>query len=75
MKDKIIRFNKQFGLNTEFINSNDIEGYSLGNTIYLNENSNDIEKVNKHELLHFFEDDEIFQKIKKKKLTVIFYII
>ena len=66
MKEKIIEFNKQFGLNTQFIIDKEIEGYSLGNTIYINENSKDIEKVNKHELLHFFEEDEVFQEIKEK---------
>ena len=66
MKEKIIEFNKQFHLNTEFIIDSEIEGYSIGNTIYLNENSSDIEKVNKHELLHFFENDETFQKLKEE---------
>lgn len=68
MKEKIIEFNKRFGLNTEFINDSEIEGYSLGNTIYINENSSDIEKVNKHELLHFFENDETFQEIREEVL-------
>lgn len=70
MKEKIIEFNKQFGLKTEFITDSEIEGYSLGNTIYINENSNDIEKVNKHELLHFFENDETFQRIKEEILKL-----
>lgn len=70
MKEKIIEFNKQFGLNTEFIIDSEIEGYSLGNTIYINENSNDIEKVNKHELLHFFVNDETFQRIKEEILRL-----
>ncbi len=70
MKEKIIEFNKQFGLKTEFITDSEIEGYSLGNTIYINGNSNDIEKVNKHELLHFFENDEIFQRIKEEILKL-----
>ena len=69
MKEKIVEFNKQFGLNTEFITDSEIEGYSLNNTIYLNENSDDLEKVNKHELLHFFENDETFRKIKERILT------
>lgn len=68
MKEKIIEFNKRFGLNTKFINDSEIEGYSLGNTIYINENSSDIEKVNKHELLHFFENDETFQEIREEIL-------
>lgn len=68
MKEKIIEFNKRFGLNTEFITDSEIEGYSLGNTIYINENSSDIEKVNKHELLHFFENDETFQEIREEVL-------
>lgn len=55
MKEKIIEFNKQFGLNTSFFTDTEIEGYSLNNTIYLNENSDDLEKVNKHELLHFLK--------------------
>ena len=70
MKEKIIEFNKRFGLNTEFIIDSEIEGYSLGNTIYINENSSDIEKVNKHELLHFFENDETFQRIKDEILGI-----
>ena len=70
MKEKIIEFNKQFGLKTEFITDSEIEGYSLGNTIYINENSNDIEKINKHELLHFFENDETFQRIKEEILRL-----
>ena len=70
MKEKIIEFNKQFGIKTEFITDSEIEGYSLGNTIYINENSNDIEKVNKHELLHFFENDETFQRIKEEILRL-----
>ena len=70
MKEKIIEFNNQFGLKTEFITDSEIEGYSLGNTIYINENSNDIEKVNRHELLHFFENDETFQRIKEEILRL-----
>ena len=62
MKEKIIEFNKRFGLNTEFIIDSEIEGYSLGNTIYINENSSDIEKVNKHELLHFLKMTKHFKK-------------
>lgn len=68
MKKQIIELNKRFGLNTEFITDSEIEGYSLGNTIYINENSSDIEKVNKHELLHFFENDETFQEIREEVL-------
>jgi mannose/fructose/N-acetylgalactosamine-specific phosphotransferase system component IIB len=68
MKEKIIEFNKQFGLNTSFFTDTEIEGYSLKNTIYLNENSADLEKVNKHELLHFFENDDAFSEIKEKIL-------
>ncbi len=70
MKEKIIEFNKQFGLNTSFFTDTEIEGYSLNNTIYLNENSDDLEKVNKHELLHFFENDETFSEIKEKILKL-----
>ena len=70
MKEKIIEFNKQFHLETEFIIDSEIEGYSIGNTIYINENSKDIEKVNKHELLHFFENDETFQKLKEEILEL-----
>ena len=65
MKEKIIRFNKQFGLETEFFTDSDVLGYSIGNTIYLNANADDIEKINKHELFHFFEEDELFLMLKK----------
>ena len=67
MKEKIIEINKRLGLNTEFISDQNIQGYSIGKTIYINE-MGDIEKINKHELLHFYEETESFKKIKEKIL-------
>jgi len=66
MKEKIIEFNKQFGLKASFFTDSEILGYALGDTIYLNENRDDIEKNNKHELLHFFEEDESFLELKER---------
>lgn len=37
-KERIIQFNKRFGLNTEFITDENILGYALGNSIYINSN-------------------------------------
>ena len=69
MKEKIIEFNKQFGLKTEFITDEDVLGYALGNTIYINENvEQDYERTNRHELLHFFEVLPEFEAIKKRLL-------
>ena len=68
-KQRIIEFNKKFGLNTEFITDENILGYALGNTIYINSSiEQDYERTNKHELLHFFEDSEEFQKLKQRVL-------
>lgn len=65
-KERIIEFNKRFGLNTEFITDESVLGYALNNTIYINESiEQDYERTNKHELLHFFEDTEEFQKLKQ----------
>ena len=69
IKEKIIQFNKKFGLNTEFITDENILGYSLGNTIYINSSiEQDYERTNKHELLHFFEETEEFDVIKRQLL-------
>ena len=71
IKDRITTFNKRFGLKTEFITSSDTLGYSLGNTIYINESiEQDYERTNKHELLHFFEETEEFKKIKEELFNV-----
>ena len=52
-KERIIEFNKRFGLNTEFITDESVLGYALNNTIYINEGiEQDYERTNKHELLH-----------------------
>ena len=65
-KQKIIDFNNQFGIRTEFITGESTLGYALGNTIYINTSINqDYEKTNKHELLHFFEGTPEFEKVKK----------
>ena len=48
-KQKIIDFNNQFGIRTEFITGESTLGYALGNTIYINTSINqDYEKTNKH---------------------------
>ena len=66
-KQHIINFNKQFNLNTEFVAIENILGYALNNTIYINESiDQDYERTNRHELLHFFEKTEGFQKLKKQ---------
>ena len=66
-KERIIEFNKRFGLNTEFITDESVLGYALNNTIYINESiEQDYERTNKHELLHFFEETEEFQKLKEQ---------
>ena len=66
IKQKIIDFNNQFGIRTEFITGGSTLGYALGNTIYINTSINqDYEKTNKHELLHFFEGTPEFEKVKK----------
>ena len=67
IKQRIIDFNLQFGLKTEFITDKDILGYALGETIYINESiEQDYERTNKHELLHFFEETEEFKRIKER---------
>lgn len=44
-KQKIIDFNNQFGIRTEFITGESTLGYALGNTIYINTSINqDYEK-------------------------------
>lgn len=69
IQERIIKFNKQFGLETEFITDESILGYSLNNTIYINSNlEHDYERSNKHELLHFFEETPEFEKVKAKVL-------
>ncbi len=65
IKNKIINFNLSLGINTEFIKDEHILGYSLNNTIYINEYINqDYEKTNKHELLHFYTNTNEFKSIK-----------
>ena len=69
IKQRIVEFNNQFGIKTEFITDKDVLGYALGNTIYINENvKQDYEKTNRHELLHFFEETPEFEAIKKRLL-------
>ena len=69
IKNKIIEFNNQFGIKTEFITDGDILGYALGNTIYINESiEQNYEKTNRHEVLHFFEESPEFEIIKKRML-------
>ena len=64
-KERIIQFNRRFGLNTEFITDENILGYALGNTIYINSSiEQDYERTNRHELLHFFEETPEFEDIK-----------
>ena len=66
-KERIIEFNRRFGLNTEFITDENVLGYALGNTIYINSSiEQDYERTNKHELLHFFEETEEFEDIKQR---------
>ena len=68
-KERIIEFNRRFGLNTEFITDDSVLGYALNNTIYINECiEQDYERTNKHELLHFFEETEEFQRLKQEVL-------
>ncbi len=65
IKNKIINFNLSLGINTKFIKDEHILGYSLNNTIYINEYINqDYEKTNKHELLHFYTNTNEFKSIK-----------
>lgn len=69
IKERIIQFNKQFELKTEFIIDENILGYALNDTIYINSSiEQDYERTNKHELLHFFEESEEFENIKQKVL-------
>ena len=69
IKQRIIEFNNQFGIKTEFVTQEDVMGYALGNTIYINESvQQDYEKTNRHELLHFFEETPEFEVIKKRLL-------
>ena len=66
-KERIIQINRRFGLNTEFITDENILGYALGKTIYINSSiEQDYERTNKHELLHFFEETEEFETIKQE---------
>lgn len=68
-KERIIQFNRRFGLNTEFITDENILGYALGNTIYINSSiEQDYERTNRHELLHFFEETPEFEDIKMELL-------
>ena len=68
-KERIVEFNKRFGLKTEFITDESVLGYALNNTIYINESiEQDYERTNKHELLHFFEETEEFQRLKQEVL-------
>lgn len=70
IKQRIIEFNKKFNLKTEFITGEDVLGYALKDTIYINESiEQDYEKTNKHELLHFYENTPEFKKLKQKLLT------
>ena len=67
--ERIIQFNRHFGLNTEFISDESVLGYALNNTIYINSSiEQDYDRTNRHELLHFFEDTEEFQKLKEQIL-------
>ncbi len=60
-KNRIVSLNKRLGLKTEFIQDDNILGYALNDTIYLNDSiDNDLYKTNLHELLHFYEDNEMF---------------
>lgn len=69
IKQRIIEFNKKFNLKTEFITGEDVLGYALKDTIYINESiEQDYEKTNKHELLHFYENTPEFKKLKQKLL-------
>ena len=69
IKQRIIEFNNQFGIKTEFVAQEDVLGYALGNTIFINESvQKDYEKTNRHELLHFFEETPEFEVIKKRLL-------
>ena len=69
IKERIIQINKQFGLKTEFITDENILGYALNDTIYINSSiEQDYERTNKHELLHFFEESEEFEKLKQQVL-------
>lgn len=69
IKQRIIEFNKKFNLKTEFITGEDVLGYALKDTIYINEDiEQDYEKINKHELLHFYENTPEFKKLKQKLL-------
>ncbi len=68
-EERIIELNKKLGLRTEFIEDEEILGYSLGRTIYINIGiEQDYEKTNKHEILHFYEETEEFKKIKEQVL-------
>ena len=66
LKQHIKSWNLTLGIQTEFIQDSQVLGYSLGNTIYLNESINqDFEKTNHHELLHFYADSLEFKKVKE----------
>lgn len=67
--NKLVKFNKSLGIKTIIGPlEKDVLGYSLNDTIYLNEDADDLEKINKHELLHFFEMEDKFIELKNKIL-------
>ncbi len=60
-KNRIVSLNRRLGLKTKFIQDENILGYALNDTIYLNDSiDNDLYKTNLHELLHFYEENEMF---------------
>ena len=63
-RNRIISLNRRLGLKTEFFNDEEICGYAVNDTIYLNENEDDLFRVNLHEILHFYEDNEAFLRYK-----------
>ena len=70
-KERIIQFNRRFGLSTEFITDENILGYALGKTICINSSiEQDYERTNRHELLHFFEETPEFEDIKRELFEV-----
>ena len=68
-KNRIVDFNRRFGLETKFIRDENVLGYCLGRTVYINEVlEHDAERTNKHEVLHFFEETEEFEQLKRELL-------
>ena len=68
-KNRIVDFNRRFGLETKFIRDENVFGYCLGRTVYINEVlEHDAERTNKHEVLHFFEETEEFEQLKRELL-------